>query len=261
MVGAADGEAFFVPDGDRFVATEYTRGPWSREHQHGGPPAALMGRAVEVGAAGLLLTRLSVDFLRPVPIGPLTVATETLRAGRRVRRVLVRLAAADGVVAHGVALLVHPGKVDTPAVDPGDPLPPPDTCEPFQFPFFRDVLSYGAAMEVRIARGRFGSGHVAAWMRQRVPVLPGEAPSPMQRVLAAADSGSGFSFVIDPRRVTFLNADLAVHVHRPPEGEWIGLDGVTVPDPLGIGLAETRLHDARGPIGRALQSLVFEARG
>ena len=105
-----------------------------------------------------------------------------------------------------------------------------------------------------------GRGRVAIWMRQRVPLLPGETPSPLQRVLAAADSGSGISFLVDPQRVTFLNADLAVHLHRPLEGEWVGLDSVTVPDPLGFGLAETRLHDTRGPIGFALQSLVFEAR-
>jgi hypothetical protein len=254
-------DAFFLPDGDRFVATEHTRGPWSREHQHGGPPAALMARVVEAAAEGLTLTRLSVDFLRPVPIAPLTVRTETLRAGRRVRRVLVHLAAGADAVAHGVALLVHPVKVETPEVDAGEPLPLPDAAEPFEIPFFRDLVHYGAAMEVRIARGRFGSGRVAAWMRQRPPLLPGEPPSPMQRVLAAADSGSGVGAALDPRRVTFLNADLAVHVHRPLEGDWVGLDAVTVPDPIGFGLTETRLHDTRGPIGRALQSLVLEGRG
>lgn len=253
-------DAFFLPDGDRFVATEHTRGPWSRDHQHGGPPAALMARVVETSAEGLALTRLSVDFLRPVPIAPLAVRTETLRAGRRVRRVLIRLLAGDDLVAHAVALLVRPGKVDTPEMDPGEPMPPPDASPPFELTFFRDRVHYGTAMEMRLARGRLGGGRVAAWMRQRVPLLPGEAPSPMQRVLAAADSGSGVAFVMDPRRVTFLNADLAVHVYRPLEGEWVGLDAVTLPDPLGFGLAEARLHDTRGPLGRALQSLVIEPR-
>ena len=28
----------------------------------------------------------------------------------------------------------------------------------------------------------------------------------------------------------------------------------------GVGLADTRVHDVRGPIGRALQSLLIEAR-
>lgn len=253
-------EAFFLPHGDRFVATEHTRGPWTPDHQHGGPPAALMARVVEASAEGMALTRLSVDFLRPVPIAPLTVRTETLRAGRRVRRVLVRLLAGDDLVAHAVALLVRPGKVETPEVDPGERMPPPEASKAFELPFFRDAVHYGTAMEMRLARGRLGGGRVAAWLRQRVPLLPGEAPSPLQRVLTAADSGSGVAFVLDPQRVTFLNADLAVHVYRPLEGEWVGLDAVTLPDPLGFGLAETRLHDTRGPLGRALQSLVIEVR-
>jgi hypothetical protein len=37
---------FFVPDGEAFVTTESTRGPWSRQHQHGSPPAALLARAM-----------------------------------------------------------------------------------------------------------------------------------------------------------------------------------------------------------------------
>ena len=40
---------FYQPDdeADCFHATAWTRGPWSFEHQHGGPPAALLARAVE----------------------------------------------------------------------------------------------------------------------------------------------------------------------------------------------------------------------
>ena len=62
---------FFLRDGERFVATESTRGPWSRALQHGGPPAALLVRAMEhVVGDGMLLTRLTFDYTRPVPIGP-----------------------------------------------------------------------------------------------------------------------------------------------------------------------------------------------
>src|SRR5258706_153517 len=49
-IGPMDPEAFFLPDGERLVATELTRGPWGRELMHGGPLAALMARAIE-GAA------------------------------------------------------------------------------------------------------------------------------------------------------------------------------------------------------------------
>jgi hypothetical protein len=54
--------------------------------------------------------------------------------------------------------------------------------------------------------------------------------------------------------------DLTVHLHRLPEGEWVCLDATTVPWPSGMGLAESALHDLRGPIGRSLQSLVVDER-
>jgi acyl-coenzyme A thioesterase PaaI-like protein len=93
---------FYVPDGEAFVATESTRGPWSRQHQHGGPPAALLGRAMErLAGGGVLLSRLTFDFLRPVPVAPLTVRAELTRVGAKVRRLQATLAAADGTPGRG----------------------------------------------------------------------------------------------------------------------------------------------------------------
>jgi hypothetical protein len=97
-------------------------------------------------------------------------------------------------------------------------------------------------------------------MRQRVPLLPGTPPSPLERVLVAADSGSGVSAAIDHRGQTAINADLTVALSRPLEGEWVGLDSVSTYEPHGIGLADTRICDARGTLGRVLQALVLEER-
>ena len=72
--------------------------------------------------------------------------------------------------------------------------------------------------------------------------------------------GSGVSAAIEHARVTAINADLSVSVHRPLQGEWVGMDCLSLYENNGVGLADTRLHDARGPIGRALQSLVVERR-
>jgi hypothetical protein len=140
------------------------------------------------------------------------------------------------------------------------PLPPPEASTPFQFPFFREAVGYHTAMETRLARGAWGRGRAAAWMRQRVPLVPGATPSPLERVLIAADSGSGVSAAIDHRVQSAINADLTVAVSRPLEGDWVGLDAVSLYEPHGIGLADTRIVDARGTVGRALQSLVLDER-
>ena len=78
---------------ERFFASALTRGPWSNEHQHGGPPAALLARAIDALRVReedppMQLTRLSVELLRPIPIAaPLEVQTEVMVAGRRVQRI------------------------------------------------------------------------------------------------------------------------------------------------------------------------------
>jgi hypothetical protein len=59
---------------------------------------------------------------------------------------------------------------------------------------------------------------------------------------------------------SFINVDLTVHLHRMPTGEWICMDAVTLPEPNGIGMADTQLFDARGPIGRAAQTLLIADR-
>jgi hypothetical protein len=116
-------------------------------------------------------------------------------------------------------------------------------------------------MEYRFVSGRFlEPGPATVWMRMRQPLVEGEEPSPLQRVLVAADSGNGVSATLDWSRYLFINVDLGVHLHRLPEGEWVCLDAITHPEPEGVGLADTALYDERGPLGRALQSLLVRKR-
>jgi hypothetical protein len=48
---------------------------------------------------------------------------------------------------------------------------------------------------------------------------------------------------------------------RKVAGEWVCLDAVTYVEPHAVGLAESRVFDERGPIGRAAQSLLIERAG
>ncbi|MEW5854134.1 MAG: thioesterase family protein [Myxococcota bacterium] len=256
-------DAFFIPDGDRFLPTDHTRGPWSAEHQHGGPPSALLARAIEqvpTGGLPMLVTRMTVELLRAVPISPLTVRTEVLRPGKKVQLVGASLLSNDVELVRATALRIRTADVTFSFPPPPPPHPLPDAATPFVFPFFRERTGYHRAMEVRIARGTFGTGALTAWMRMLHPLLPDEKPTPLQRVMIAADSGNGLSVALDVSRYTFINPDLTVHLHRHPVGEWVCLDAVTLPEHHGVGLAQSALYDEQGPLGRSLQSLLLEAR-
>ncbi|MFW2387609.1 MAG: thioesterase family protein, partial [Polyangiales bacterium] len=87
------------------------------------------------------------------------------------------------------------------------------------------------------------------------------APSGLERVLVAADSGNGVSVRIDPFAYTFINPDLTVTLHHRPRGEWIGLAARTEFDESGVGLADARLYDSGGPVGRGVQTLLIRKRG
>jgi len=105
-----------------------------------------------------------------------------------------------------------------------------------------------------------GDGQKMAWIRMRVALLPDEEPSPLQRVLVAADCGHGISSPLDWRRYVFINPDLTVYTSRPAQGPWIGLQASTDAGTLGIGLTQSRLWDERGPLGHSQQALLIDHR-
>lgn len=258
--------AFFELDGDVAVPTDLTRGPWDPGAQHAGPPAALIGRAVERHAgdaeAPMRVGRITYEILRPIPIAPLRTEVSEVRGGRRVRLLDARLLAGRDELVRARAWLVRESPVELPGGL--EPVPPPDTPADGEpgvfFPTGEDV-GYHTAVDYRFVRGDFlEPGPAEVWMRMRVALVAGEEPSPLQRVLVVADSGNGVSSTLDWRRFLFINVDLTVHLHRLPVGEWVRLDAATRPEPDGVGLADTALADERGPIGRAAQTLLVAPR-
>ncbi len=259
-------EAFFVRDGDRLLATELTRGPWNSTLQHGGPPAALLATAIERSepdAAGFMIARLSFEYLRPVPIGAFTVTTHVARAGQSAQRIEATLLheGKPVLVAHALRIRRAPLVLPSPRCPRHAAPRGPAGLEPWVFPLFRDSIGYHTAVEARIARGVWGKGATAAWMRLRQPLIAGETTSPLAALVTLADAGNGVCPVLDPREYSFVNPDMTIHVDREPRGEWFALDSrATADGSAGIGLVQSELHDRDGELGRALASLVVEPR-
>ncbi len=256
--------AFYVSDGDRFVSSELTRGPWDPNAQHAGPPAALIARELErMGDDSWQIGRITFEILKPVPIAPLGVRTEIVRPGRSVQLLSASLIAEEGEVIRASAWRIARRELELPPgiERPASSIPGPEEAREEDFFATGQDVGYHTAMEYRFVKGRFlDPGPATVWMRMRHQLVAGEDPSPLQRVLAAADSGNGVSATLDWSRYLFINVDLSVHLHRLPVGEWVCLDARTIPEPQGIGLADTALHDERGPLGRALQTLLVRER-
>jgi hypothetical protein len=273
-------DAFYVPDGDAYVATELTRGPWDPRSQHAGPPTALIGREIERLPAEnpMQIGRLTFEILRPVPIGTLRVEARVARPGRSVEMVEATLSAdgtpliratawrlrvADTQLPEGLGSLDGPGQAGASesTLRPGFTPAGPDRGTHRDFFPTGESVGYHTAMEYRFVEGGFlDPGPALVWLRMRQPLVAGEEPSPLQRVLVAADSGNGVSATLDYRRYLFINVDLTVHLHRMPTTDWVCLDAITIPEPTGVGTTDTALHDEAGPIGRAAQTLLVGER-
>lgn len=254
--------AFYVAREGSFHSTENTRGPWNPEHQHAGPPSALLGRALEQfePKANTRIVRVTNEILRPVPIAPLDVEVSMARSGRSVELLEAVLSADGREIMRSRAWRMRTTKMDLPPPARA-PMPGPDdgAHQPF-FPTLAET-GYHTSMEWRFFAGGFNDpGPGRAWLRMKLPLLQGEEPSALARVLVAADSGNGVSSPLDYEQYLFVNTDLTVQLYRDAVGEWIGLDARSHVEPTGIGLTETVLHDREGPIGRALQSLFITKR-
>ena len=250
--------SFYVLEGENLLATDYTRGPWSRELQHGGPPAAALARAMRLVLADddWLLTRLSFDLLRPVPVASMVIEVEERGSSRSTRRLWARLEVAGKTVIEAHALALRRTPIELPEMPK---LPQPravELCDPLELPSLRERDGYHRAFDVRRASGVYGKGATTTWMRARVDLVAGETMAPCECVLVVADSCAGLSPVVDPQEITFVNADLNVHLLRELRGEWIAIAATSALCRSGRGISRGQLYDTEGPVGAVLQSLV-----
>jgi hypothetical protein len=257
-------QAVFLPKDGHFVATELARGPWDPGAQHGGAPAALLIGAFErlPGADDLVLSRVTYELLRPVPIAALELTAAIVRGGRRVQLLEGSLSTADGVeLVRARALRVR--RADEHTVSGSEPALPagPANGRELDFNPARRPSFTGDAIEIRFVAGSFREpGPASAWFRLRVPIVLGEEPSPLQRLAAAGDFGNGISAELSWNEYMFINPDLTLYVSRPPVGEWICVQAQTRIAPGGIAISDGVLYDERGAVGRATQALLVSRR-
>jgi hypothetical protein len=193
----------------------------------------LMARAIERfdSEREMLVTRMSVELMRPIGRIPIAVSCKLVRPGRKVQLLESSLWNGDQEMARATALRIRRASVQVPQT--ADPLPhpgPEDGLVELGGGWRSGPAYHLLGVEVRAPRTA-GASPGWAWFRLKLPVVPGEEPSGLQRVCAAADFPNGISFVVDPRL-----------------------------EPDGTGMAEGAIYDRNGRIGRSVQSLLVEER-
>lgn len=256
-------DAFYEPTGDgRYFATDHTIGPWGPDMQHMGPPSALLAREMQQLDArdDRALRRFTVEVLGAVPVGEIEVSAQVVRPGRTIELLGAEMTAGGRSVARAWGWRLQIGDTSDIAGGAAPALADPSTGEPREAPAGWHE-GYINALEWRWLRGDFAElGPGTAWARLRVPLLPDEEFTPLQRLLATVDSANGVASRLGISSWLFLNTDLSVHLHRTPTGEWIGLDANTVVGPEGAGVCSATVHDLDGPVGTSAQVLTIRRR-
>lgn len=255
----------------RYRAEPITRGPWDPGLQHGGPPCGLLGHAVEVAMASspLVLSRLSVELLAPVPVAEFDVETSIVRNGRRVAVVDATLHTQGRLVARASSQWVqaaHPMTSAQSVVIPGDRAIPErgeHSMEPADGDFMASAGGYPRpgfncdAVETRLVTGSTEeSGPGCAWFRLRVPVVDTAPVTPITRLAAISDLAAAAGWEISPNGRGVINTDVTIQLVRHPLGEWICMDSRIRASSAGTGFCDTLVFDDHGVVGRIGQSLL-----
>jgi len=266
---AGEARALYIRDGDRFVGTECTGAAWDPATQSGGAVLALLGHVLEdvPTLVPMSLTRLTVDIVRPVPVGKrLDVSTEILREGKKIQVVELGISAGDVLTTRARALRIRdldvselPGMpVSTSTVNPAATLPPPEEIPSVELrPGVAEFLRLGA--ELRRTPEPFDGVHLA-WCRLRVPVVAGEPVRTSSRAALPLDLANMLGVhTLDPRAATSINPDVTGHLNRAPVGEWVALTGNTYYDhAVGHGVSIATMSDATGVFGTASTSQILQ---
>lgn len=256
-------ESIFEPvEQGRFVPTEAALSPWSDQALHGSTSTMLMAREIErfPSEQPMFVTRLTVELLRPIGRIPLEVRSRMVRPGRKVQVVEASMWNGEQEVARATAMRIRMADMAVPDEPEEQPHPAPETMTEWSGGWRRGPAYHIIGVEVRTPPDFATLGPHWAWFRLKLPVVPGETPTGLLRVCAAADFPNGISRVVDPLQTSFVNPDLTLYVHRLPVDEWVMVDARTWLEPHGVGVAEGALYDRRGRIGRSVQSLVVEPR-
>ncbi|SIO89010.1 thioesterase family protein [Nocardiopsis sp. JB363] len=248
--------AYFVRTGaDRFVPTEHVSGAWNTAEQHFSPLGGLITHAIETHTAdrGLQLSRISFDILGTLAMDECRIEVNTIRPGRTIELVEALVHIGDRTAVRARAWSLMAGETGTIEGGGADPLPDPEGLA-------KKPLSsiwpggYIASLDARpVVPSVPGRG--TAWLSTDVELVAGEKAGPVASFVKLVDTANGVAVRESPLEWMFPNVDLTVHLFRQPEGDWVGLDTTVAFGPTGLGLTSSALHDRRGQVGRAEQSL------
>jgi Thioesterase-like superfamily len=255
------------PVGEKFSASDHVISTWGSSMQNAAPVSALLVRAVERCSPrhDTRLSRVVVDLPGPVPVSDqLWVRASLERPGTKTELLDAEMLAPgpDGrrrPVAKAVAWRFQEHDTDELFFTPAPPLRPVSEGRA-RYPDDNSNQTYIQSLDWRWLNDILNDVPAECWARPVVDLVAGETMTPMQRLFAVADIANGMGSRLAVTEWLFLNTDLAVHVHRVPEGDWIGVRAETHYGRDGVGVSRGTLFDEQGPVAAIQQAQLVRRR-
>ncbi len=250
--------AYFERDGELFVPTRNSAGPWAPNSITGRPVLGLCAHVFEQALPdpSWLPARLSVDMMRMAMLEPIEVVIEVRKTGRTAMVVDIELIQSGRPVslARGLATRAET-RPDSAVWTRSQSLGEVPTEFLPAHPDYPMSLTGGRRLESGISYGNGPKGWLspadgppAAWVWERGDLIAGEVTSVYERLGLVADISNS---VINVGRdgLKFINPDITLYVSRMPSGDYLGLEALEHLHTGGTSVGSAVVHDVQGPMG------------
>lgn len=245
-----------------YQPSAHAQGAWNEHEQHMAPATGLLTVELDKYApqANMRIARISLDILGLIPFDEFTVTTRCIRPGKTIELIesVMNSRGRDCIIARAWRLLTQDtstiaGLEDQQALHQPNELPTWDGMQGWPGKFIESVRL------VSETDRRPGKGLV--WITNDYDMVAGEPTTDLVKLLGMVDTANGvvprLGVNLSELKWMFPNTDLQIHMHRVPQGHWLGIEAVQQYGNDGIGLTSAILHDVHGPFGRSEQILTI----
>ena len=241
----------------------HAQGAWNPHEQHMAASTGILTHELEhyMPREDMRIGRISLDIFGLIHFGEFSISTRSIRGGRTIELIEATMSANGKtcIVARAWRMLTSDtsevaGLEDTPIISP-DNLPIWDGLQHWDGGFIRSIFTHADPQNLE------GKGIV--WITTEVAMVADstetvQPTTDFVHLMGLVDTANGIVPRIhqpDEIKWLFPNLDLQIHLHRKPQGKWLGLQTVQQIGADGVGLTSSILHDEKGAFGRSEQIL------
>ncbi|MGP5546641.1 thioesterase family protein [Psychrobacter alimentarius] len=245
-----------------YQPTKHAQGAWNEHEQHMAPATGVLTAELNGYAPqdNMRIARISLDILGLIPLDDFTITTRCIRPGKTIELIEAVMSSRgrDAIIARAWRLMTQDtseiaGIEDQQSAHKPEDLSAWDGMKGWPGGFIESVRL------VTDTQRRPGRGMI--WITNDVEMVEGIPTDDLVHLLGMVDTANGVvprvGLGLSKLEWMFPNTDLQIHIHRKPQGRWLGIDAVQQYGDDGIGLTSAILHDTQGPFGRSEQILTI----